>query len=642
MTTEQLIIPTEMANKIINEVDQNCFERWKQNGCTLEKQKYSVQLVLNGIAIDNELLLSEEIFPVLKQTQDSLLDRYVLALKLLVPNQKCGYVIGKEGKTIRKIQEDFGVEIFIDNGKRDPVPTGFGRLIIRTADVDAMRWARDQIRRLEARSLDFNPYAMPRDNNNHLGEDKRATSERIKLPPFGHFTNEQQMHFREIQKSSSINWIFDEQHSLTDASGRFVTLEGDTEMVLSAKRRLAKLITEIEDFQLHCSSVRLSTSPTSGTTLYRTVVKVPTPAWRLVIGAGGKTIKALKERYEVSMRFLGDNYVAYPHFRSLSIRGPNQLNVQSVRAYIEREFVAKNSDFVLENNIVTAKPNVRRTFIFEDPNNNNKKNTDVANSKGHKAPISGWESDDDSWAAEDTHVCSDFGAEEQRDDDGSEETAQNSEDETLPKWDEEEEREGEQHVGHGGHDDGDDVAAAAAENKLERNGGAESVLERGDGQQTTLQGGDVKSTGNEESGLVDRGEEDELFLLIERKEEEKEIGAGRKVGQRVGGEHRNIAAAAVPILRRMTSLSDGIGNSCVSAASSGDSDIDEPLSRQRHLFQPLDRNMLACQLERAKATLLGDEQLARELARTQALLRSKERECEQLRAELQRLKQFST
>uniref|UniRef100_A0A183BKD2 K Homology domain-containing protein n=1 Tax=Globodera pallida TaxID=36090 RepID=A0A183BKD2_GLOPA len=617
-----------MANKIINEIDQNCFERWKRNGCTLEK--HSVQLVLNGISIDNELLLTEEIFPVLKQTQDSLLDRYVLALTLLIPNQKCGYVIGKEGKTIRKLQEDFGVEIFIDNGKRDPVPTGFGRLIIRTADVDAMRWSRDQIRRLEARSLDFNPYAMPRDNNNHLGECKRATSERIKLPPFGHFTSEQQMHFREIQKSSAINWIFEEQHSMTDAGGRFVTLEGDTDLVLAAKRRLAKLITEIEDFQLHCSSVRLSTSPTSGTTLYRTVVKVPTPAWRLVIGAGGKTIKALKERHEVSMRFLGDNYVAYPHFRSLSIRGPNQLNVQTVRAYIEREFVAKNSEFVMENNIVTAKPNVRRTFIFEDPNNNNNKNIDLANSKGHKAPISGWESDDDSWAAGDTHVCSDFGAEEQGDD-GTEETAQNSEDETLPKWDEEEGEE--KHVGHGHDDDGYGTAAKEAE----RNGGGrESVLERGDVQQTTLRGGDVKSTGNEESGFVDR-EEDELFLLIERKEEEKEIGAGGKLGQRVGGEHNNLVAAAVPIVRRMTSLSDGIGNSCVSAAS-GDSDIDEPLSRQRHLFQPLDRNMLACQLDRAKATLLGDEQLARELARTQALLRSKERECEQLRAELQRLK----
>ncbi|KAL3085782.1 hypothetical protein niasHT_034190 [Heterodera trifolii] len=631
MTTESLVIPKDIANKIIDELDQNSFERWKRKGCVLEiKQRNNVRLFLNGTSTENETLLTNEIFPLFKQARDALgSDSFIFTLGLLIPNPKCGYVIGKEGKTVQKIQDDFGVEIFIDNGKREPVPEGFARLFIRSSDIDSMRWARAEIRRLEARSLEFNPYAMPRDNKKRSADGKWMTqNERIKLPPFGHFTSEQQMHFREIQKSSAINWVFDELLNLTEAGdGRFVTLEGDAELVLSAKKRLAKLITEIEDSHLHSSSVRLANSPTTGRTLYRTVVKVPSPAWRLVIGGGGKTIKGLKERFGVSMRFLGDNFVSYPHFRSLSIFGHDQMNVHSAREHIEREFVAKNDEY-LGQNTSQAKAKERRKFLSttDDPNNN----IDLidTNAFGHKTAIGGWESDEESWAVdEEAHVCSDFTMNEQKTD----ETVSNSEEE-LQKWDDEDKEE-----------DKEEEEEQRDEKKTKSNIFGGEKGQNGGGDENTVKelGKEAESVKNEDSGIVGDGEEDELFLLIEGKGKPKEGDENDEVGGRSrSAEHQQQNSAEFGTgeitKRRTTSLSDGIGNSYVSAASSADFYADETV--QQLIFQPLDRNALACQLERAKATLLGDEHLSRELARTQALLRARERECEQLRLENQRLK----
>lgn len=97
-----------------------------------------------------------------------------------------------------KIQDDYGVQVFLSNGKRKPIPDGFAQLLIMGDKVDGVRKARAEIQKLLEQSLNINPNGV-----NHWKVDENGQiQELIRMPVPSMLRGEQFKRFTEIQQKA--------------------------------------------------------------------------------------------------------------------------------------------------------------------------------------------------------------------------------------------------------------------------------------------------------------------------------------------------------------------------------------------------------------------------------------------------------
>ena len=87
----------------------------------------------------------------------------------------------------------------MDAGHSDPIPEGFGRLILKGVKLDGLRSARLQINYLVQIALDLNPFGPAGGKKIMALGRKSIAEERIKVPLFSAFSEDQKRQFREIQ-----------------------------------------------------------------------------------------------------------------------------------------------------------------------------------------------------------------------------------------------------------------------------------------------------------------------------------------------------------------------------------------------------------------------------------------------------------
>ncbi|KAF7636071.1 hypothetical protein Mgra_00004519 [Meloidogyne graminicola] len=390
---------------IIHNVSAHIFLKWKELGCSIEPraENKAIWVKMNGTDDENDNRF-EKIFKILKFAEDASEDdgqnlRFRIITRMLIPNQKCGYVVGRNGATLKKIVKDFDVVALMDSGQTDPIPEGFGRLILKGIKLDGISSARLQIKYLIQIALDLNPYG-PADGKRIMVLGKSAKAEeRIKVPLFSAFSEEQKRQFREIQRTSKVDFIVDKEDKPSD--GRFLLLKGELSHVIETKKRISKLIFDLRvnvftfSFCLKISAIfssRGTTSPPpppqlqplttskTATTFLSSLDEqpaavlptidfvIPYPNFLGVLGPKGERIKSLRTELDVNLAFLGDNKAQYNEGRTLRISGKNEKKVYLAKLFIQREFIDKWSPNK-NVNIVPVVENIDRRRRFDNSGN---------------------------------------------------------------------------------------------------------------------------------------------------------------------------------------------------------------------------------------------------------------------------------
>lgn len=374
ITIEEIVVPMRLSEFIVKQIDKEAFTRWQSKlGCINEVQN-SPKAIIIKLNADNEeqiKTIREQIFDVLKRTENAIngpemaikeievVVNFFIILRLLIPNQKCGYVSGRQGSTLKKIETDCEVQACFDKGKYEPVPEGFGRLILKGSKIEGLRAARSEIQHLIDTAMEINPFgpAIGRKAAGLQNEEKENEMyrERIKVPLYKTFNVDQRNQFKIIQETAGINFSVDQTEKPLDS--RFIILEGEFEKVINAKSRIAKLVAELKRQN---SGTNLDMKLSS-----RECVKfpVPFPIYKEVIGAGGEVIKKLKQQLDVSLIFEGDNFKEYPDGRMLSIVGYSSEKVQSAKEYIEREFINRKRQTTYYNDSTLRAGDVQMEMV---------------------------------------------------------------------------------------------------------------------------------------------------------------------------------------------------------------------------------------------------------------------------------------
>uniref|UniRef100_A0A915NP05 K Homology domain-containing protein n=1 Tax=Meloidogyne floridensis TaxID=298350 RepID=A0A915NP05_9BILA len=346
---EEIIIPTKIADYIIEKISSKVFLKWKEFGCKIEPRAESkaIWIIMNGTEDENDDRF-EKIFKILKFAEEANENeklRFKISTRILIPNQKCGYVVGRNGSTLKRIVNDFNVIALMDGGHSDPVPEGFGRLILKGTKLDGIRSARLQINYMVKIALDLNPYG-PADGKRISALGKTALAEeRIKVPLFSAFSEEQKKQFREIQRTSKVDFIVDKEDKPQD--GRYLVLKGELANVVETKKRISKLIFDlryspVEEEKTSPPTTTFLSSLDDQTTTFPSIdFVVPYPNFLGVLGQRGERIKSLRTELDVNLVFLGDNKAQYNEGRTLRITGKTDKKVQLAKLFIQREFIEK-------------------------------------------------------------------------------------------------------------------------------------------------------------------------------------------------------------------------------------------------------------------------------------------------------------
>lgn len=352
---EEIIIPRRLAEFIVKHVDKEAFIRWTDKlKCVNDITPKGIIVKLNGDTEEANTIKRDLIFEVLKRTENAIIGpemaikeievnvKFLVIIRIYIMNQKCGYVCGKKGATLKKIQTDCELDqAGFDNDKYESIPEGFARLTLKGSKVEGLRSARAEIQYLIDTALDINPFgpAIGRKATtaivNGLSNNENGSilyRETIKFPLYRTFNEEQKKRFRDIPQTIGISYRVDTNEK--PENGRFIILEGELDKVLSAKERFAELISEV---QQQNSGIKIDKKLLSSRECLELLV--PKNVVQEVIGPNGENIKKLKQQLNVGLCFKGNNSEEYPNGRTLLIFGYSMENAQKAKDYIEREFI---------------------------------------------------------------------------------------------------------------------------------------------------------------------------------------------------------------------------------------------------------------------------------------------------------------